>query len=272
MIRERDVREHLEKILASEGFVNSERLCRFMRFTVEAKLRNEAGQLKEYLVGREVFDRKEEYDPRLDPIVRVEARRLRKRLQEYYDGPGSADPLRIELPRGGYAPEIQEAGKASRRFPRRLIGVAAGVAAVSAVYFGWNVFADPGLAVVPASWPWKADGSRGNLDEDLAERLAAELANRKVAAVVPWPSVQKFRHEATSTEQAARVLGVRRVMMVTVRGDESDARVTLFLLDAKTDRKIWVGDFPGRDLRTAEGAGEMARAAVDAFAAAGAGR
>ena len=70
-------REYVEKIASSPGFQNSERLCRFLRFIVEAKLRGEQDQIKEYVIGKEVFDRDGEYDPRLDPIVRVEARLLR---------------------------------------------------------------------------------------------------------------------------------------------------------------------------------------------------
>ena len=84
-----------------------------MRFTVEASLNGETDRIKEYLIGREVFDRDDRYDPRLDPIVRVEARRLRARLEEYYGGPGCEDPLRIELPKGSYVPAIRSAAAES---------------------------------------------------------------------------------------------------------------------------------------------------------------
>src|SRR6202000_2957692 len=94
------VREHLDKVLSSPGFLNSERLCRFLRFSVDAKLRGDQENVKEYLIGKEVFDRDSSYDPRLDPIVRVEARRLRQRLDSYYAGPGSGDSVRVELPQG----------------------------------------------------------------------------------------------------------------------------------------------------------------------------
>src|SRR4030081_597398 len=104
------VRRQLDKILASGGFVNADRLCRFLRFTVEAKLKGEEAQIKEYVLGREVFDRDDRYDPRMDPIVRVEARRLRVKLDQYYDGPGRADPIRIEFPKGSYAPVVHSAG------------------------------------------------------------------------------------------------------------------------------------------------------------------
>ena len=69
-------------------------MARFLRLTVERMMAGRAEELKEYLLGVEVFDRKASYDPRVDPIVRVEARRLRAKLKEYYEGDGSADAVR----------------------------------------------------------------------------------------------------------------------------------------------------------------------------------
>ena len=71
----------------------SERLARFLEFTVGESLAGHADQLKEFVVGVEVFDRKQDYDPRLDPIVRVEARRLRMKLRRYYETEGVEDRL-----------------------------------------------------------------------------------------------------------------------------------------------------------------------------------
>ena len=111
------VRRQLEKILAADGFARSARMSRFLRFTVERALEGRAGELKEYLLGVEVFDRKESYDSRVDPIVRVEARRLRAKLREYYEGAGRHDPLMIEFPTGGYAPCFRARGEAPRPPP-----------------------------------------------------------------------------------------------------------------------------------------------------------
>src|SRR5437879_6423947 len=81
-------------------------MARFLRLTVERALAGQAGELKEYLIGVEVFDRKSSYDPRVDPIVRVEARRLRSKLKAYYEGDGSADRVLIEFLSGTYAPRV----------------------------------------------------------------------------------------------------------------------------------------------------------------------
>ena len=72
----------------------------FSRFTVELTLSGETDRIKEYTLGRDVFDRDKNYDPRADSIVRVEARRLRKKLGEYYQEFGSTDPVSIEFPAG----------------------------------------------------------------------------------------------------------------------------------------------------------------------------
>jgi hypothetical protein len=94
----------METIVMSPGFANSERMSRFLRWVVERTLEGEAATIREYAIGIAVFDRDESYDPKIDTIVRVEARRLRKKLQEYYEGPGMDDVVRIEMPGPGYVP------------------------------------------------------------------------------------------------------------------------------------------------------------------------
>ena len=99
------VRAQLDKILASDAFAGAERPGRFLRFVVEQAL---AGNpLKETLLGVEVFGRNPSYDPRLDGVVRVEAVKLRSRLKEYYKTEGAGDPVRIDLPKGGYLPSFE---------------------------------------------------------------------------------------------------------------------------------------------------------------------
>jgi tetratricopeptide (TPR) repeat protein len=98
------VRSELDRILASAQFQSSERLRRFLQFIVLRTLDGEGDQLKEYRIGVEVFGRSSSYDPRLDPVVRLEARRLRAKLKAYYEGEGQRDPLRIEVPKGAYVP------------------------------------------------------------------------------------------------------------------------------------------------------------------------
>ncbi len=99
-----EVQDQMNHILASPEFRRSTRLQRFLRFGVERSLAGEIDQIKEYIVGREVFDRGPDYDPNLDSIVRVEAQRLRRKLREYYQTHGRKDPILITFPSGGYVP------------------------------------------------------------------------------------------------------------------------------------------------------------------------
>jgi len=113
VISDNDIALQIDRILASRWFARSERLCRFVRFAANHALGHGADRLKEYLVGVEVFDRGPAYDPRIDPIVRVEARRLRGKLKAYYASTGRDDQLRIEFPKGSYSPIFR-----LRRSPR----------------------------------------------------------------------------------------------------------------------------------------------------------
>ena len=101
------VREELHRILKSDQFLQSRRRQRFLEYIVNETLAGRGDRLKGYNIAREVFDRPEEFDPNTDPIVRMEAARLRDRLREYYEGDGRNNPIRIELPKGTYTPQIE---------------------------------------------------------------------------------------------------------------------------------------------------------------------
>ena len=109
----------LDRILSSAAFAHVERPRRFLRHLVETALRGESILLKETVLGIEVFDRPASWDPRLDPIVRQEAGRLRKRLARYYGAEGARSPLRIELPVGGYVPGFRSAIAPPARLRKR---------------------------------------------------------------------------------------------------------------------------------------------------------
>src|ERR1700758_1089657 len=99
------VRDQLARIVNSSGFVSSARLCRFLTHIVNRTIDCDIDSLKEFSIAMEVFDRSSKYDPNIDAIVRVEARRLRAKLKTYYEeGPGTVDPVLIGLRPGSYVP------------------------------------------------------------------------------------------------------------------------------------------------------------------------
>jgi hypothetical protein len=101
-----EVRETMRRILASRQFVNAPTKQRFLRLICESYLNGRASELNEYLIGCELYDRDESYSPALDPIVRVGAHGLRKRLESYYKVEGKDDEIILELPVGSYAPNF----------------------------------------------------------------------------------------------------------------------------------------------------------------------
>jgi hypothetical protein len=96
--------EQLAKLLQSRTLQNSESLKAFLRFVVEKTVAEQEIQLKEYTIATEVFGRNSDYDPRIDSVVRVQAGRLRTKLQEYYATEGKGDQVVIDLPKGHYHP------------------------------------------------------------------------------------------------------------------------------------------------------------------------
>lgn len=98
----------LDRILASAAFADAGRASSFLRFVVERKLEGRDGEIKESVIAVEVLGRTPSFDSKSDPIVRVEAGRLRERLSSYYEAEGGADPVLISLPKGRYVPEFTE--------------------------------------------------------------------------------------------------------------------------------------------------------------------
>jgi hypothetical protein len=102
----RKIREQLERLLANAHFSQSKRFPSFLRFVTELTLAGETDGIKERTLGVEIFGRDAEYDTASDPIVRVTAAEIRKRVAQYYQDPAHKDELRITLPSGSYVPQF----------------------------------------------------------------------------------------------------------------------------------------------------------------------
>jgi hypothetical protein len=156
--------EQLERLLANPFFSHSRRFPQFLRFIVEHTLSGHSDLLKERTIGIEVFGKDVDYDTSADPIVRVTAAEIRKRIALYYQEPGHADELRISLPPGSYIPQFhssQEAGRSHavaaidvphlagepamappaprrRHWPATLAGMVAGAALCMGALYIWK--------------------------------------------------------------------------------------------------------------------------------------
>jgi Tol biopolymer transport system component len=155
------VRAELERILASTVFSRSQHLRRFLAFVVEQRLAGQGESLKESVLAHELYGKGTDFDGGTDPVVRVDARRLRDKLREYYEG--RSDPVVISLPKGSYVP-VFEATAAPQPTPpvpnhrrsRITVGALAVIAAVIVVALAWQVLRPvaPPVQLFPlASYP-----------------------------------------------------------------------------------------------------------------------
>src|SRR3954454_7006644 len=96
----------LDRVISSREIVNSERKKRFLKFIVQETLAGNADRIKAYTIAVDVFNRDPSFDPVSDPVVRIEAGRLRRCLEHYYLTEGATDRLRITIPKGSYVPQF----------------------------------------------------------------------------------------------------------------------------------------------------------------------
>lgn len=99
--------ELVDRIVTTAAFQKATRLQAFLRFIVEQTIQGNSADLSEYRIGREVFEKGKEYSPLLDSSVRVQARQLRLKLHEYFDGPGRQESMVLEIPKGSYVPTFR---------------------------------------------------------------------------------------------------------------------------------------------------------------------
>jgi serine/threonine-protein kinase len=209
----------LDKVLRSSVLIHAGRLSRFLTFVVEETLKGQATQLKEYLIGLEVFGKDESFDPRLDPIVRVEAGRLRAKLTRYYETEGGQDPVIIEFVRGSYAPTFRQAEP-------HLAPVAAAAE-------------NKTIAVLPF-----VDQSPGKDQEYFCDGMAIELVNAltKVEGlrVAAWSSARQLTRQDYDVREVGRQLLVGTALEGSVRREGERLRITAQLVDVPSGCYLWM--------------------------------
>jgi TolB-like protein len=213
------IRTQLGKILSSNAFARSERLTRFLSFAVGQTLEGRGHHLKEFVIGVEVFDKTDKYDPRMDPIVRVEARRLREKLRKYYETEGREDPLYITFPTGSYVPLIEMRDV-----------VALSPAGASG--------AENAIAVLPFA-NRSSDQENEYFSDGLTEELINALTKVEGLRVVAWSSAFQLKGKARDIRRIGEQLRVRAVLEGSVRRTADRLRITAQLVDARNGHYIW---------------------------------
>ena len=220
------VHQQLHRILKNRIFSRSKELCRFLQFAVEQKLRNRSVRLKEYLIGVTVFDRGETFNPGTDPIVRVQARRLRSKLTLYYETDGLADPIVIDLPCGGYVPVFRSRTAAPLKLNRT-----PGVLDASRSVTRPSVVVLPFLNIGPHENESFSDG----LTAELIHVLSRDAALRVVART----SAFHFKGKTDDIRSIGVRLGVDALVEGSVRSDGHRLRVSAGLIDVADGGVLW---------------------------------
>ncbi len=239
------VREELTRVLSSSGFARNERLSRFLRFLVERHLDGRDEEIKESLIGIEVFGRRPDYDPKLDSIVRTEAARLRARLLEYYADPGSRNRVTIEVPKGGYRPVIRNCRQTGPPH-RRWLSVALAGLAVAAITIGWvRVRAKPvpvRMAVLPLE-NLSPDRDSQYFADGLTEELISSLSAISGVEVRSRTSSFAFQEKPRNARAIAKELDVDYILEGSVARGIDHVRIDVRLIRVRDDVAVWLATF-----------------------------
>jgi len=224
-ISEEAIRDELSRILESSIFVQSDRLGRFLRFTVETTLAGEGDSLKEYLIGTEVYDRPTSYRPTEDSIVRSEARRLRSKLKEYYESVGKNDPLSIIYRPGSYVPAFLDRHTHSMKI----------TAAPAEPFVVGNGIRIAVLPFLDAS----GSASSSVYAQLITDELIHELVRTDGVRVSAASSIAPLVAKAMDMRSLARKLDVQIIFEGTVRQLNNLLRITSRVVNAVDGFQIW---------------------------------
>src|SRR6476620_583066 len=225
------IREQLVRILNSGPFHQSQRRQRFLEYLVNEALAGRGERLKAYNVALEVFERPETFDPITDPLVRIEAARLRDKLREYYGTDGQSDPIHIDLPKGTYTPQIEFRHEDAPRIARR-----------EAPPTQESSSSVPAVAVLSFD-DLSSDQKLGYLGDGVAEDSITSLSRFPDLVVVARCSSFAYKGKAVDMRQVGKELGVDYVVEGSVRKDGDKLRIVSQLIDTKNGEHLWAERF-----------------------------
>ena len=219
----------LDRILRTPLFAHAERQRRFLRFIVTETLAGRADRISGYTVGIGVYDRDHGFEPMLNPIVRVEAGRLRAKLREYYDGEGRFDPICIGLDKGSYAATIRGGGLAlvteSNRTPT----------------FVESMAEKPSLLVLP--FTSEDFPRRDSFANGITEDLITDLSKLRNVFIVSSHVSYMFKRTQKAPRTIAWNLGVHYLLEGSVRYAGERIRVNTQLVDAVSGQALWAARY-----------------------------
>ena len=237
------VRAQLERIVGSADFAQSERMKSFLRFVVEETLAGRGERLKEYTIATDVFGRDESFDPQTNTVVRVEAGRLRRRIERFYLTEGREDAVRIDLPKGSYVPIFRAvrpevAAQPPRQMPTGQLPETDDVVL--------DLPKGPSIAVLPFE-NLSDDPSQQFFAEGISEEIINDLTRFPNLKVVSRYTTFKYKGRHVDVRDVGKDLGVSYVVEGSVRKAGDMVRVTSQLVQAGDGTHLF-SDSYDRDL------------------------
>jgi adenylate cyclase len=214
------IQRQLNRILASPEFHATDRQREFLRFVVTETMAGRGGDIKGYTVATQVFGRSEDFDQATDPIVSIQANKLRRALERYYLTAGKHDPIRIDIPKGTYVPAFHRQTETALDNAHRN-----GAASEVCLEDVW-----PTVLIEPFQ-NLTGDPEKNYVGVGLATELGAEIARfQEIRLVIRKPN----GHDKVAADQVARF-----VIDGNFRQDRKGLKIIVRLVDAKTNTQIW---------------------------------
>ncbi len=232
-----------DRILESRAFRQADRLKRFLGFIVTETIAGRSERLKEFVIGVEVFGKDQSFDPRNDPIVRVQARRLRALLARYYREEGQDDDLLIEMPKGGYAPIFKPARNSPTK--RSLTPIIVSRNTVLVAPFSDN----------------SPEGNQKYFCDGMSQEIIHALAKVEAVRVAAW----NFGDQGTDSDprEIANRLNAAMIINGSIRKAGQQVRVTANLVDTVSGCYLWSMSLDGKVENVFGIQEEVARAIAD---------
>jgi TolB-like protein len=238
-----DIREQLQCIESSTSFVKAVRMVRLLRYLVEEVIAGRENRLNQTKLGIDVFDRDASFDPAVDSIVRVEASRLRSKLGEYYSTDGRNDPIRFEIPKGGYEVTIHSEPHAGSNTPsaQRADEITYGVASAIADAKPRS----PGMYSIIVL-PFEALTTNPE-DEGLVDGITTEIINAVAQTgsfdVASHHSAFAYKGQNKDTREIGQELNVNYALEGSLRRAGNRVRVAMALIDTRSNRQVWADSY-----------------------------
>lgn len=231
------VREQVERIFRSPALSRPTRTRSFLQYIVEQTLSGHASRLKQYSIATEALGRDSGFNPDTDPVVRLEASKLRRALEDYYLRAGSNDPIRITVPKGTYVPTFEFAGSDNRAQASNT-----SASAEASFHSHATALSTQRLLVLPFCNKPHTELGQG-LTNGLFEQLVVELARYRDVSVVTPENLENGSDGSGDPIGAGMRMQARFVVSGSVRQNGEQIRITARLHDVRAGSIIWIDCF-----------------------------